>query len=400
MSLIHKPLLTLSACLLTSTLLGCQQLPQASTTAAAAQIVAQLPAMPALPKVAAVPTPAQLLALTPAQLADFDQYAALPENATLPKSQLLFQYMQQYNTNFSFQGKTLLASEALAAKSGNCVSLALITHALAQYLNLQTAYRLTYGQPVLDLADDMLVEAYHVRSYLLERNTDPGADHNTGFRLYYIDYYRQPLDTLGPVINENDFFAMVYNNLAAEAWLAGQQQLAMAYNQQALQLAPTHGPSINLMAVMLRRLGDWALAKQWYEFGMQQPDRKPMLLQNYLQLARAEQDLPKINELTAALAVLPVTTDPMQYLLLASEAEQQGELHKASRLYKLLLAQQPAMLQPVQGLLRIYLARHDSKGAEELLKHLIWQHKNSDKAELYQTKLAGLRQISKADPSP
>lgn len=385
MSFSKKLLLALVAC----TTLGCQQLP---APVAVTTLSPKLPPMPALHHSILVPAPAQLFALTTAQKQDLTNFAADPANKDLSKSQLLFKFLQRYSQNFHFQGKTLLASEALSEQSGNCVSLALITHGLATHLGIQTAYRLTYSEPVLELTNDMLVEAYHVRSYLLEREL--GQSH-LGLKMLTVDYYRQPLDSLGPAISEDEFFAMVYNNLAAEAWLAGQQDLAMAYNQQALQLQPSHSPSINLMAVMLRRQGNEPLAQQWYEYGIQLPKQNAMLLHNYLQLAYAQKDQQKISQLTAALAKMPAKVDPLQYLVLAREAEQQGELLKASRYYKLLMVQQPAMLQPVQGLLRIYLQRNDSRSAEDLLSQLVWQHKNSDKAQLYQTKLAGLRELTR-----
>ena len=157
-----------------------------------------------------------------------------------------------------------------------------ITHGLATHLGNQTAYRLSYSE--LELTNDRLVEAYQVRSYLLEREL---GQSQLGLKVLTVDYYRQPLDSLGPAIREDEFFAMVDNNLAAEAWLAGKQDQAMADNQQVLQL------------------------------------------------------------------------------------------------------------QPVQGLLRIYLQRNDNKSAEDLLNQLVWQHQNSDKAQLYQTKLAGLRQLTR-----
>jgi len=64
---------------------------------------------------------------------------------------------------------------------------------------------------VLELTNDRLVEAYHVRSYLLEREL---GQCQLGFKMHTVDYYRQPLDSLGPAISEG---AALSNQIG---WLA------------------------------------------------------------------------------------------------------------------------------------------------------------------------------------
>lgn len=346
----------------------------------------QAPAQPprVLPLATAVPTITQLLQLTSEQQQDFLSYFHHPRYADQSPEYRLYSYMQNVLSVFQFNGSTTPASEVMRTGSANCVSLALLTKALADVAGIEVRFRATYREPVIDIRGDLLLQATHVRSYL---NAKPESG---TIRQLYIDYFRGPLSYKGNFLSEARFNAMVYNNLAAEALLRGELDQANALVQTSLQQDDHFIPSINLMAVLLRRQQHPEWARQWYQYGLAVAPHMLALLHNYQVLADQLGDQELVQQLEQQLA-LADSDDPFELYIQAVQAEQAGHEAQAINFYQRLQKKVPYLLQANQALVRHYLKNHQYQAARQLLEEALEYSYEPDKRSLLQHKLAMLR---------
>jgi len=375
---------------LTLSLTGCAQQvaihdkPQdtSSTQSAAVRIAA--PQVPAATFVAVAPVPSmqELLHLSAEQKADFLNYFHHPRYAHETPPYRLFSYMQNVLAAFQFSGTTTNASEVVRTGSANCVSLALLTKALADAAGIDVRFRATYREPVIDIRGDLLLQATHVRGYL-------GSDSVSDPQLY-IDYFRGPLSYQGDFLSDARFAATVYNNLAAEALLRGELDQAYALVQASLQQDDQFVPAINLMAVLLRRQQQPELAQQWYQYGLAVAPQQLALLHNYQVLALQLNDQPLVQQLEQQLTQAD-SDDPFELYIQAIEAEQAGREALAISFYQRLQKKVPYLLQANQALVRHYLKHHQYARARQLLEEAVEYSYDPEKRSLLEHKLAVLR---------
>ena len=333
-----------------------------------------------------VPAIKDLLQLTIEQKQDFLSYFHHPRYADQTPEYRLYSYMQNVLAVFQFSSSTTSASEVMRSGSANCVSLALLTKALADVAGIEVRFRATYREPVLDIRGDLLLQATHVRSYL---HSAAGTD-SINFRQLYIDYFRGPLSYQGDFLSDGRFKAMVYNNLAAEALLRNELNQAYALVQASLQQDDQFIPAINLMAVLLRRQQQPELAQQWYQYGLAVAPQQLALLHNYQVLAIQLDDQPLVKRLEQQLAQAD-SEDPFELYLQAVQAEQAGQEALAISFYQRLQKKVPYLLQANQALVRHYLKNQQYQAARQLLEEALEYSYEPEKRSLLQHKLAMLR---------
>lgn len=375
---------------LTLSLTGCAQQvavtadPQGTSIAKSAAVRVAVPQIPAhtFAAVAPVPRMQDLLELSAEQKQDFLSYFHHPRYADQTPPYRLYSYMQNVLAAFQFSGTTTNASEVVRTGSANCVSLALLTKALADVAGIDVRFRATYREPVIDIRGDLLLQATHVRGYL-------GSDSASDPQLY-IDYFRGPLSYQGDFLSDVRFAATVYNNLAAEALLRGELDQAYALVQGSLQQDDQFVPAINLMAVLLRRQQQPELAQQWYQYGLAVAPQHLALLHNYQVLATQLDDQPLVQQLEQQL-VLADSDDPFELYIQAVQAEQAGREDLAINFYQRLQKKVPYLLQANQALIRHYLKNHQYQAARQLLEQALEYSYDPEKRLLLEHKLAMLR---------
>lgn len=358
---------------------------------AGCQQTARAPAvtMPPLPLVdmSKVVTEQSLTTLTPEQLAQVQQFMARPDLATMTPQERLGYYLSDVATRYEFQSKTTNASTAFATQQGNCVTLALLTKSLADAMQVPIRFRVTYRDPVLDIQQDILISAAHVRSYL-----DPAEQAEHGEAIV-IDYFRESLDYLGSAIDPPRFLALAYNNLAAEALLRQDITTAKANTVRALQLSPQYAPAVNLMAVILRREGQLDQAQRWYQYGLAVDPTNITLLVNYQFLAQEQHDTALVQQLQSHIEQLPETDNPYAWFSLAVQAERRGDSQLAMHFYQKLLAKAPYLQPANQALLKLLLAEGKVAEARALISTALQYSYTNDQRALFEKKQQALSQL-------
>lgn len=337
-----------------------------------------------------LPGTADFYQLTPAQQQHFLNFFHAPEQQDLLAHQRVYQYLEEHLINFNYDGKNSLASTTMDTLSGNCVSLALLVTALAQLVDVEVGYRASYAEPMLDFSANIVLSSAHVRSYLFEPNPVVNDEIMLLQRpAITVDYFPGRLDRLGAMLKQAQFEAMIYNNLAADALLAGDLDQAYWLSQAALKQDPHYSPSINLIAMVYRRKGDLLASQQWYEFGLRYSAQPVTLASNYLVLAEQLQNQPLIDRLKQKLRVID-EDNPYVWFYLAYQAEQSNDPAGAVYYYEKLLKKVPYMHRANLALAKLQFQLGQTESARRALHEALQYSYEPANRQMYQAKLQAL----------
>ncbi|QQX82096.1 hypothetical protein JK628_09925 [Shewanella sp. KX20019] len=229
-----------------------------------------------------IPEPEDLLTLTAPQIKKIEHFIQQSDISTLSANHQVARFMGQRLVNFNYEGQNYSASTALRLNRGNCMSLALLTYGIAEQLQVDVNFQVMHTMPMLlDVTDRYAVTSNHVRTFLYEPSIGDGNTFFSAKKRISVDYFPERYDRGGRVINKDLFFAMFYRNLAADALFDNDLPLAYLLLRRSIDFSDNYAPSINMMAVLLRRLGFDKDAERLYLYGLEVSDDKLTLLSNY-----------------------------------------------------------------------------------------------------------------------
>ncbi len=154
-------------------------------------------------------------------------------------------------------GNTKTAIETYESQSGNCLSMTNLFIAMARYSGLDANYHLVKARPEWEQSGNTLIWTQHINSTGILRDGDR----------YVLDFLPQrgkPEQNIKSV-TDNYALAIYYNNLAAEAIIAGDYPQALVSLRAALRLEPEMADAWNNMGATQRRLKRVDLAKASYQ---------------------------------------------------------------------------------------------------------------------------------------
>lgn len=151
---------------------------------------------------------------------------------------------------------TRTAAQAFEARAGNCLSLVIMTAALAKAQGIQVTYNLVHGEQAYSREGGLLFTSGHVNLTLGRplRDRQGGYDQAAWLTVDFLPgeditgQRREP-------IPESTIVAMFMNNRAAEAMAQHRLADAHAYAREALRHSPGYGPARNTLAVVYLRRG-------------------------------------------------------------------------------------------------------------------------------------------------
>ena len=149
------------------------------------------------------------------------------------------------------------AAEAFAARSGNCLSLVIMTAAFAKELGLYTRYQSVLVEETWSRSGDIYLSVGHVNLTLGRRQADGGFGH-AETDLMTIDFL-PPQDIRHQrvrVIGEETIVAMYMNNRAVEALTAGEVDDAYWWARESIRQDPKFLSAHNTLGVIYHRHGN------------------------------------------------------------------------------------------------------------------------------------------------
>lgn len=320
----------------------------------------------------------------------FSRYFDDPENQERAAHERVSDYLESITIDFSYLGETYTAREALDNSAGNCLALAILTTALAQIANVEIAYQLTDSLPVFESRGDHIRRGQHVRSRLY----DPTGEALEGFLVLSrggitVDYFPSDFDRFIGNIDESEYIAMYYRNIAADA--IEEQNLSKAYwlLMQSLELSPANAESLNMLAIVNDRAGDKSKSEEIYKFGIQHATRRVSLLRNYSIFLGREGRSAEAEEIDTILAEL-ADPNPFDWIYAGQEAYGDGDFKRAIRLFKKSVELAPYLHEGYFGLAKTHFRLGNLKNAERELELALSYANRSSTRRLYEAKLATL----------
>jgi Tfp pilus assembly protein PilF len=326
------------------------------------------------------------------QEADFLKYFHSPLRRNTPAHERVYTYLQDITMDFGYQGETLTAKEALQSSSGNCLSLAILTTALAKLANVDAAYQLVDSAPIYESHGDIVYKGQHVRTKLFS----PGNQVTEGtFTLsrqgVLIDYFPTAGSRFISNITEKEYIAMYYNNLASEAIAREDYNTAFWLLQKTLQLTPDDAGAINSMAVVHRRAGDLEKAEEIYRYGIDYLADKISFLRNYRVLLEQQGRFNEVQQINRRLTALD-DPSPFDWLHAGHGAFSEGNFQEAALFYRKAARIAPYLHESYAGLAKAYYMIGDREAAEREFKKALEYTQRPSTRSMYEAKLVALSQ--------
>ncbi len=303
----------------------------------------------------------------------------------LSDSQRIYEFLKDQLSSFNFHSDTLVATDAMAQNAGNCLSLAILTKALAQLTNVGVSYELARTPPVFQREGDLLLSSQHIRAVVYDKNSRNTKQFIRPNHKIKIDYFSTVGSRMLRRVNKEEFYAMFYSNRAAEAMVEGAYQKAYWHLKEALRHDNDNVIAINILGVIYRRMGFMDYAERTFQYGIASGENQLELLNNYHKLLLQQNR-------TADAAVIAKKLedyddpDPFKWIDLAEAELREGNYHKAIKLFNQAAEKASYLHQPYAGIARanFHLGRTDR--AVRAIQLAIENSHRNDTTALYQAK--------------
>ena len=230
----------------------------------------------------------------------------------------------QYDT-----GPTRTASEAFAARSGNCLSLVIMTAAFAKALDLHVEYQSAFTDETWDRSGRLYFRSGHVNVTLSRRAVD--ASRIVGDAVHWTVDFLPPAELRGlrtRRLEEAELLSMYYNNRAAEMLAQGLVDQAYWWAREATLTAPQSLGALNTLGVVYQRRGLRPQAEQVFAHVLQHDPLYTVAMHNLVQLLAESGRTAERDALAARLAALE-PEPPFRYFELGQAALREGDYRAA-----------------------------------------------------------------------
>ena len=245
-------------------------------------------------------------------------------DALYSKGQLKLEYDAELTRN---------AAETFAARSGNCLSLVIMTAALAKELDLRVHFQRVLIEENWSRNNDIYFSSGHVNLTLgVYYGTARSGD--DAYQRMTIDFFppeemrRQRIQT----INEQTIIAMYMNNRAAESLVRGNIADAYWWVREAIRQEPDFLPAYNTLGVVYRRHSLLLDAERVLNFVLQKEPENVQALSNLALVLRNQDRLADAGVITAKLEKIQ-PTPPYYFFDLGQAAMQRGDYASARTLF-------------------------------------------------------------------
>jgi tetratricopeptide (TPR) repeat protein len=283
------------------------------------------------------------------------------------------------------------AAQAFEARAGNCLSLVLMTAALAKELDLQVEYNSAYTDETWSRNGTLLLRSGHINITIGRRFLDRPRGQDS--RSWTVDFL-PPGELQGlrvRTLDEATVVAMFMNNRAAEALARDATDEAYWWARAGLLADPGFAAVVNTLGVIYQRSGHADAAERVFgELLRRQPDHTQALHNLALlleQQGRPSESLP----LRARLAALE-PEPPYHWFTLGQQALQRGDARAARDLFAREVARADYSSEFHYWLAVAHFQLGETSAAQHHLARAEALSNSRDERDLYAAKLAWLNQ--------
>jgi tetratricopeptide (TPR) repeat protein len=215
------------------------------------------------------------------------------------------------------------AAQAFEARAGNCLSLVIMTAALAKEMGLQVRYHSAWAEEAWSRTGNTYFRSGHVNITLGSRSVDMGAavPEMGSITVDFLPPQEGRSSMRTEIISEADVIAMYMNNRSAEALVQGKLDDAYWWAREAMMQSPGFLSAYNTLAVVYRRHGNLANAEQVFRHVLAHEPNNTRAMFNLAQLLDQTGRQGEARSLKIRLAQLE-PTPPFYYLILGIAARQ------------------------------------------------------------------------------
>jgi tetratricopeptide (TPR) repeat protein len=338
--------------------------------------------------------PASLFALSQEQQQEFLSYYYAPENQDVSPNFRLSDYLNKLVEHFSYVGETFTASETLNNQSGNCLSLAVLTTALARLVGLDVYYQQVHTPPIYRRINGILTTSTHVRSVVLEPLPEKKDDVIFFRSRAVIDYFPSASNDIGDYLTEESFISMYYQNMAAEAMGKNESDLAYSLLAEAMQLEPTNAETLNTLAVLYRMDNHLTASRTLYEYAIDIDNKSIHTLSNFAVLLNKVNDTETLKKI-GDMYLEADDSNPYRWYDIGNRMLAKGNYERAELFFKRAIDKGPYLSEGYSGLARLYYLKGDLDRAVSTMEKAMSLSFPSDNRELYAAKLEALQRSIK-----
>lgn len=286
---------------------------------------------------------------------------------------------------------TRTAAESFRDRSGNCLSLVILSATLARDLGLSVSFQEVLGEDSWGLSGDFIVASGHVNLVLGQRAGVLLGDES---QARVVDFL--PSDRARGYrtrrVGEATLVAMYQNNRAAEALVEGRLDEAYAWARAAVRTEPRRSASLNTLGVVYQRRGLAVAAEQTWRLALDLAPEDTRVMGNLVALLQAQGRPEEAQPVQARLARLQRLAPFTHYRegLLAARA---GNWPRTRDEMQQEIDHNPNFLEAQAWLAQAYLALGDLPEARRHLQRAAELGDTPADRSLYAAKLSRLSQV-------
>ena len=285
------------------------------------------------------------------------------------------------------------AAETFDARAGNCLSLVIMTAALARELNFTVQFQQIQMDESWSRSGNLYFAANHVNLVLGKKRTSylDGYQVNSANALT-VDFIPIPPKAreTARLLEEHTIVAMYLNNRAAELLSAGSIDDAYWAARQAVQADPAFMNAYNTLAVIYKNHGDQMQAEQTLRHALRHAPNNTIYLSNLAQTLESLQrpaEAAAVRERLARLEPFP----PFHFFHLGMEAMHLGDYQRARNLFERELQRAPDYHEFHYWLAVSHYQQGNLRAADKHMRKALENSTTRGQNDLYAAKLDRIR---------
>jgi tetratricopeptide (TPR) repeat protein len=283
-----------------------------------------------------------------------------------------------------------IATETFQNRAANCLSLTIMTYAMAQYAGFETYMQDIDIPEYWTRRDGFSLLNGHVNVFVAP------ADVNTLVRFVttetIVDFDPQESRKHFPIrrIDKEQAMAMFYNNKGAEALIDGSYSKAYAYFRAAAKISEDFDSTYVNLGILYRRSGHNELAANAYERAIEIDSQNYTAWEN-LAFLHASQGDKELSDTILARVDRERKDNPFYHFILGEQAFDDGKLEQALDFYRAAYRLDNRAHEVLFGLSKTYYELGDISRSLKFMDLAEKNSKNPDQADRYRGKLAILQ---------
>jgi Tfp pilus assembly protein PilF len=284
------------------------------------------------------------------------------------------------------------AAQTFQARSGNCMSLVIMTAAFAKELGMNVRYQEVVVEDTWRRSGDLYMASSHVNLSLGQAQRGNVRNYDAAIRTLTIDFLPAK-DIAGyrsHPLEEAAIVAMFMNNRAVEALLQNRIDNAYWWARAAIAEHPSFIGAYNTLGVIYQRHGDRLLAERTFRMALEREPENVVIMQNLAPLLAVLGKHEESQSLARRAASIE-PNPPFHYFNLGMKAMQRSDYQAAKTLFAREVQRAPYYDEFHFWLGVAYLRLGEAAQAREQIVLALDTSTTRDGRALYSAKLAHMR---------